>query len=66
MNMRILIYVKDLMALTGKSHRSCQRLMAALRSHYNKTNGQGISLKEFCDFYKIDSQSKEELQKNLD
>ena len=46
---KIVIYIKDVMMITGKSRASCQRSLARIRRQLGKPVGCDISIKEYCD-----------------
>lgn len=47
---RICIYPKDIMRVTGKSERSCRKLLEQMKVKYSKNEHQFISVEEFCEF----------------
>jgi hypothetical protein len=47
---RIVIYAKDIMNITGRKERAARKLMAKIRSKYNKETGSFITVYEFCEF----------------
>jgi len=53
-NQRVFIYISDLMLWTGKSRRSCQRLMTAIRKAYGKESFQPVTVKEYCLYMNVD------------
>ena len=48
---RILIYPKDVMKITGKTHRTAQRLMARMKKYYGK---QLITIREYCQYSNLE------------
>ena len=46
---RIVIYVKDIQNITGRSERTSQKMMTAMRKKYNKKRGEFITAEEFCN-----------------
>ncbi|MCF8237515.1 MAG: hypothetical protein K9I85_05125 [Saprospiraceae bacterium] len=53
-NQRVFVYISDLMIWTGKSRRSCQKLMTLIRKEYEKESFQPITVAEYCQFMKVD------------
>ncbi|HLG40488.1 MAG TPA: hypothetical protein VI461_12500 [Chitinophagaceae bacterium] len=53
---RIVIYAKDVMNITGRKERAARKLLAKIRKKYNKANGEFITIKEFCEYTKIDEE----------
>jgi hypothetical protein len=47
---RIVIYPKDVQAITGRSPRSCQRMIEKIKKILGKTREQFITYIEFCDY----------------
>lgn len=47
---RIVIYVKDIIAITGKSECTARRIMAAIKKKFGRTNRGGVSIDDFCSF----------------
>lgn len=47
---RIVIYVKDIQNITGRSERTSQKMMTAMRKKYNKKRGDFITAEEFCNY----------------
>jgi hypothetical protein len=50
---RQFIYVKDAMAITGKSDKYCYQLFKKIRAHFGKSAGENITFFEFCTYFKI-------------
>ena len=50
---RIILYNKDLQVLTGKSEKTCYRLMHKIRSKAGKAPDVPITLHEFCDYLQL-------------
>ncbi|HMJ47160.1 MAG TPA: hypothetical protein VK498_07500 [Ferruginibacter sp.] len=46
---RIVIYVKDIMRITGQSHRTARRTFSQIRKQYNHSF-RFITLDDFCAF----------------
>ncbi len=47
---RACIYPKDIQRITGKSERYSQKLFNKIKSHFNKSNGQFLTVTEFCEY----------------
>ncbi|WP_089910484.1 hypothetical protein [Chitinophaga rupis] len=47
---RLVIYTKDVENLTGKSPQAARRLLRLIRKKLGKTEGELITVSEFCDF----------------
>ncbi len=47
---RVVIYPKDIMAITGKSERYSRYLIQRIKKHLNKQNHQLVSINEFCTY----------------
>jgi len=47
---RIVIYVKDVSAITGRSDRSSRRLMADIRKRFERYYRGWVSIDDFCSF----------------
>jgi hypothetical protein len=47
---RICIYAKDVMNITGRKERAARKLLAQIRKKYKKKKGQFITVTEFCEF----------------
>jgi len=54
MQQRSVIYVKDLMAITGRSERYSRDLYKRIRAHFNKEAHQFLSVQEFCSYAGLD------------
>lgn len=46
---RICIYMKDVMNITGRKERAAWKLLAQIRKKYNKEKGQFVTVDEFCE-----------------
>jgi hypothetical protein len=44
---------KDIEHITGKSQRTAQRIMAAIKKQYNKQKHQPITYEELCLYFGI-------------
>jgi hypothetical protein len=53
---RICIYAKDVMNITGRKERAARKLLAQIRKKYKKKKGQFITVSEFCEFTGIQSE----------
>lgn len=47
---RVVIYPKDIMIITGKSERYSRYLLKRIKTHYNKSEHQIVSISEFCEY----------------
>lgn len=47
---RIVIYAKDVINITGRKERSAWKLLAQIRKKYNKEKGQFVTIDEFCEY----------------
>ena len=47
---RIVIYAKDVMNITGLKERAARSLLARIRKKYRKKKGEFVSILEFCQF----------------
>ena len=48
--MKIVIYPKDIMQITGKSERHCRDLLKKIKAHLKKEEHQYVSVQEFCTY----------------
>jgi hypothetical protein len=55
--MRQVIQAKDIQVYFGKKESMSFKMMREMKIHYNKSKYQPISIKDFCDYYKVDEQS---------
>lgn len=46
---RICIYAKDVVNITGRKERAAWKLLAQIRTKYNKKKGQFVTVEEFCE-----------------
>lgn len=51
--MRMIIYRKDVERIFGKSDRSAQKVMAAIRKKLGKEKHQPVSVREFCTYMNL-------------
>lgn len=56
---RSCIYPKDIQRITGKSERYSQKLFHKIKSHFNKTHEQFLSVAEFCTYTGLDKETIE-------
>lgn len=47
---RMVIYVKDIQRITGRTERYCRKIMALIRNKFGKEKHQLVSVNEFCQF----------------
>jgi hypothetical protein len=47
---RICIYAKDVINITGRKERAAWKLLARIQKKYKKKKGQFVTVKEFSDF----------------
>jgi hypothetical protein len=47
---RICIYAKDVINITGRKERAAWKLLAQIRKKYKKQKGQFITIDEFCEY----------------
>ncbi len=59
---RLCIYNKDIQLITGKSERSCRKIIAQIRKLYNKQKHQSITIDEFCQYQGLNC---EEVKKQI-
>jgi hypothetical protein len=59
---RMVIYTKDAINITGRSERSCQRLMSNIRKHLKKKKRAVITVDEFCNYTNL---NKDDIKKYL-
>ncbi len=50
---RIIIYPKDVAMITGRNERYGRKILAKVRAHLGKDNFQPVTIKEYCEFFKI-------------
>lgn len=48
---RIILYPKDLEQLTGKSGRTCRRMLQTIREELGKSKEQLVTVRDFCEYY---------------
>jgi hypothetical protein len=54
-HVRICVYVKDVINITGRKERAARKLLAQIRKKYRKKSGQFITIEEFGEFTGIAS-----------
>lgn len=47
---RIILSIKDIQRLTGRSERQARRILGAVRSSFGKQARQPVSLQEYCRY----------------
>lgn len=47
---RIVIYAKDIIAITGKSKSTARRMIIAIKKRFNKQDRPFIMLDDFCEY----------------
>ena len=47
---RIVIYAKDIMLITGRKKRTAHKLLVQIRKQYNKDRGAFVTIQEFCAY----------------
>jgi len=50
---RVVIYPKDVSAITGKNYRSSWLLLTKIKKHLNKDVHQVVTVQEFCEYMGI-------------
>ena len=50
---RLVIYPKDIAAITGKNYRSSWILLTKIKSHLHKEPHQVVTIQEFCEYMGI-------------
>ncbi|MBS1682200.1 MAG: hypothetical protein JST48_10855 [Bacteroidetes bacterium] len=53
---RIVIYVKDVQRITGKSERYGRKILNKIKAKHGKQKHQLVSLAEFCEFMGLNQQ----------
>ena len=56
---RVVIYPKDVAAITGKNYRSSWILLSRIKSHLQKESHQVVTVQEFCEYMGIREESLE-------
>jgi hypothetical protein len=47
---RMVLYPRDIVLITGKSLRACQRLVVKIRLAYGKSGSGFVTVREFCSY----------------
>jgi hypothetical protein len=47
---RIVIYAKDVINITGRKERAAWKMLAQIRKKYKKEKGQFVTVDEFCEY----------------
>jgi hypothetical protein len=50
---RVALYARDVQNITGRSPRTCQRIIQRIRQAYGKTSQGFVTREEFCAFCQI-------------
>ena len=50
---KIIIDVKDIQIVIGRSPRQCRRLLQKIKRYYHKEKHHLLTISEFCAFYNI-------------
>jgi len=50
---RLIIYPKDVSAITGKNYRTSWLLLLKIKTHYGKDSHQVVTVLEFCTYMGI-------------
>lgn len=53
MQKRLFIYANDLMEITGKSERTCRRLLAKIKAHFGRDQKQELTFQQLSEFFSI-------------
>ena len=61
---RIVLYAKDLVILTGRSLRHCQKLISKMKIHFGKSKDQQVTKEEAAEFLGLPKKTIEDI--NLD
>lgn len=54
---RLIIYPKDVAAITGKNYRSSWILLTKIKTHLHKEPHQVVTIPEFCEYMGISENS---------
>ena len=57
---RIVIYIKDIMNITGRRERAASKMMAAMKKKYKKKRTDFLTVKEFCAYTGFNEESVKE------
>ena len=58
--LRLCIYPKDIMLLTGRSERYGRKLLSEIKKHFDKPEHQFVTIQEFCDYTGLDRREVED------
>jgi hypothetical protein len=47
---RMIVYVRDVMNITGRAERYCRNLMDQICHRFNKPKNSLVTIDEFCEF----------------
>jgi hypothetical protein len=47
---RIFIYAKDVINITGRKERAAWKMLSKIRKKYKKEKGQFVTVDEFCEY----------------
>jgi len=61
---RIVIYAKDVMNITGRKERTAWKMLAQIRKKYKKQKGQFITVEEFCNYTGINEEKVKDFLNN--
>jgi len=61
---RIVIYAKDIEKITGRSSSTACRLLKKIKQFYNKSRGDMLTVREFCEFLKLEEDLVREFLSN--
>jgi hypothetical protein len=50
---RVVLYSRDVENITGRSSRTCRKLLQKIRLALGKAPDEFVTVKEFCNFYGI-------------
>lgn len=50
---RVIVYNKDLQILTGKSEKTCYRMLAKIRASAGKESDRPVTLYDVCDYLQL-------------
>lgn len=61
---RVVIYARDVMNITGLKEGASRLLLEKIRKHLGKTPSHSITIKDFCEFTRIEEETVREFMKN--
>ena len=50
---RQVVRASDIMAFFGKKERMSYKMLAEVRRHYKKLKSHPVTIREFCDYYRV-------------